>query len=167
MAGQGTAALELIEDAGPLDLLLVCVGGGGLIAGCATAAKGLQPGVRVIGVEPAAGDDTKRSLAAGERVRIPVPRTIADGQQVDAPGELTFPVVQRLVDEVLLATDEQIVTAMRFLFERLKVVAEPSGACALAALLADPEPFRGLRVGVTLSGANVAADRFADLLGHP
>ena len=165
MAGQGTAALELLEDAGELDALLVCVGGGGLIAGCATAAKGLQPGVRVIGVEPAAGDDMKRSLAAGERVRIPVPRTIADGQQVDAPGELTFPVVQRLVDDVLLATDEQIVAAMRFLFERLKVVAEPSGACALAALLADPEPFRGMRVGVTLSGANVGADRFAELLG--
>ena len=165
MAGQGTAALELLEDAGELDALLVCVGGGGLIAGCATAAKGLQPGLRVVGVEPAAGDDTKRSLAAGERVRIPVPRTIADGQQVDAPGELTFPVVQRLVDDVLLATDEQIVAAMRFLFERLKVVAEPSGACALAALLADPNPFRGMRVGVTLSGANVGADRFAELLG--
>jgi threonine dehydratase len=164
MAGQGTAALELLLDAGELDVLLVCVGGGGLIAGCATAAKGLHPGIRVIGVEPAAGDDVKRSLEAGEPVRIPVPRTIADGQQVDQPGALTFPVIQRLVDEIRLATDAEIVAAMRFLFERLKVVAEPSGACALAALMADPEPFRGLRVGVTLSGANVGADRFAELM---
>ena len=165
MAGQGTAALELVQEAGRLDVLLVCVGGGGLIAGCATAVKGLHPDTRVIGVEPAAGDDVKRSLEAGERVRIPIPRTIADGQQVDVPGALTFPVIRDLVDEIRLATDSQIVDAMRFLFERMKVVAEPSGACALAALLADPEPFGGLRVGVTLSGANVGVDRFVELLG--
>src|SRR4051794_12902666 len=103
MAGQGTVALELLQDAGPLDVLLVCVGGGGLIAGCATATRGLSPDTRVIGVEPEAGDDTKRSLAAGERVRIDVPRTIADGQQLPMPGALTFPVVQRHVDEVVTA----------------------------------------------------------------
>jgi threo-3-hydroxy-L-aspartate ammonia-lyase len=165
MAGQGTAALELVQDAGRLDVLLVCVGGGGLIAGCATAVKGLHPDTRVIGVEPAAGDDVKRSLEAGERVRIPIPHTICDGQQIDIPGALTFPVIRELVDEVRVATDEQVVDAMRFLFERMKVVAEPSGACALAALLADPEPFGGLRVGVTLSGANVGVDRFVELLG--
>jgi threo-3-hydroxy-L-aspartate ammonia-lyase len=167
MAGQGTVALELIEDSGPLDVLLVCVGGGGLISGCATAAKGLLDDVRVVGVEPEAGDDTRRSLAAGERVQIPVPRTIADGQQLPQPGELTFPVIQERVDAVELASDAEIVSAMRFLFERLKTVAEPSGACALAALLAGRVgDVRGLRVGVTISGGNVTAERFAALLGE-
>jgi threonine dehydratase len=165
MAGQGTVALELLWDAGPLDLLLVCVGGGGLISGCATAVAGVSPHTRVIGVEPEAGDDTRRSLAAGERVRIPVPRTIADGQQLPIPGELTFPVVQRLVSEVVTVSDDEIVAAMRFLFERVKTVAEPSGACALAALLAGKVEAAGARVGVTISGGNVTAERFAELLG--
>jgi len=164
MAGQGTVALELLADAGPLDLLLVCVGGGGLIAGCATAAKALAPGIRVVGVEPAAGDDTKRSLEAGERVAIPVPRTIADGQQANIPGAMTFAVNRRLVDEIVLATDEDILDAMVFLFDRCKVVAEPSGACALAALLAGNVDARGLRIGVTISGGNVGVRRFAELL---
>jgi threo-3-hydroxy-L-aspartate ammonia-lyase len=167
MAGQGTAALELLEQAGPLDLLLVCVGGGGLIAGCATVAAALAPGIRVVGVEPEAGDDTRRSLAAGERVRIEVPRTIADGQQLPIPGELTFEVIRRLVDDVAVASDPEIVAAMRFLFERLKTVAEPSGACAVAALLAGRVDARGLRVGVTISGGNVGADRFAELISAP
>jgi threonine dehydratase len=165
MAGQGTVALELLEQAGPLDLLLVCVGGGGLISGCATAAKALDPEIRVVGVEPEAGDDTRRSLLAGERVRIPVPRTIADGQQLPIPGELTFEVVRRLVDDVVLASDEEIVATMRLLFERLKTVAEPSGASALAALLAGRVEAAGLRVGVTISGGNVSAARFAELTG--
>jgi threonine dehydratase len=165
MAGQGTVALELIEDAGPLDVLLVCVGGGGLIAGCATAAKALDDTVRVVGVEPETGDDVRRSLAAGERVRIPVPRTIADGQQLPEPGELTFPVIRERVDAVALASDAEIVDAMRFLFERLKTVAEPSGACAAAALLAGRAgDVRGLRVGVTITGGNVTAARFAELV---
>ncbi len=164
MAGQGTVALELLEQAGPLDLLLVCVGGGGLIAGCATAARALSPDTSVIGVEPEEGDDTRRSLEAGERVRIPVPRTIADGQQLPIPGEMTFPVVQRLVDSIAVASDPEIVSAMRFLFERLKTVAEPSGACALAALLAGRVQARGLRVGVTISGGNVGPERFAELM---
>jgi threonine dehydratase len=164
MAGQGTLVLELLDQAGPLDALLVCVGGGGLIAGCATAAKALAPDIRVIGVEPEAGDDVKRSLAAGERVRIDVPRTIADGQQIPIPGELTFPVIAARVDEVVLASDAEIVTAMRVLFERVKTVAEPSGACALAALLAGRADLRGKRVGVTLTGGNVSADRFAELM---
>jgi threo-3-hydroxy-L-aspartate ammonia-lyase len=165
MAGQGTVALELLSDAGPLDVLLVCVGGGGLIAGCATAVAGLSPLTRVIGVEPAAGDDTLRSLAAGERVRIAVPRTIADGQQLPIPGELTFPIVQRLVADVVTVTDDEIVAAMRFLFERVKTVAEPSGACALAALLAGKVDVAGARVGVTITGGNVTAGRFAELVG--
>ena len=166
MAGQGTVAMELLDQAGPLDVLLVCVGGGGLIAGCATAAAALAPDVRVIGVEPEAGDDTRRSLAAGERVRIPVPRTIADGQQLPIPGELTFEVVRRLVSEIAVASDPEIVAAMRFLFERLKTVAEPSGACALAALLAGRVDAKGLRVGVTISGGNVDAARFSSLLAQ-
>lgn len=165
MAGQGTAALELIEDAGPLDVLLVCVGGGGLIAGCSTAARGLSPDTRVIGVEPEDGDDFVRSLAAGERVRVAVPRTIADGQQTPIPGELTFPVVQERVDEVITVSDAEIVTAMRLLFERAKTVAEPSGACAFAALLAGKVDAAGLRVGVTISGGNITAARFAELVG--
>jgi threo-3-hydroxy-L-aspartate ammonia-lyase len=165
MAGQGTVALELLQEVGELDLLLVCVGGGGLIAGCATAAKALQPTIRVVGVEPQAGDDTKRSLETGERVRIPTPRTIADGLQADIPGALTFEVNRRLVDGVALVSDADILDAMAFLFDRMKVVSEPSGAAALAALLAgrvDPE---GLRVGVTLSGGNVGLARFCELLG--
>ncbi|HVG68162.1 MAG TPA: pyridoxal-phosphate dependent enzyme [Gaiellales bacterium] len=162
MAGQGTAALELLDEAGRLDALLAPVGGGGLVAGCATVAAALDPGIRVIGVEPEAGDDTRRSLAAGHRVEIPVPRTIADGQQITAPGELTFPIVQRLVSEVVLVSDGELLDAMRFAFDRLKIVLEPSGACGLAALLAgrvDP----GERCGVILSGGNVGLERFAEL----
>jgi threonine dehydratase len=166
MAGQGTVALELLEQAPDLDLLLVCVGGGGLIAGCATAAAGVVPDARVVGVEPEAGDDTRRSLAAGERVRIPVPRTIADGQQLPIPGALTFEVTRRLVSDIVVASDAEIVTAMTFLFERLKTVTEPSGACALAALLAGRVDARGLRIGVTLSGGNVDARRFARLVSE-
>lgn len=165
MAGQGTVALELLEQAGPLDLLLVCVGGGGLIAGCATAARAVRPGIRVVGVEPEAGDDVRRSLRAGHRVRVPVPRTIADGQAVPEPGERTFEVIRRLVDDVVVVSDDEIRAAMRFLFERLKVVAEPSGASALAALLAGRVDARGLRVGVTLSGGNVDVARFVALMG--
>jgi threonine dehydratase len=166
IAGQGTVALELIEDAGPIDVLVVCVGGGGLLAGCATAAVALGT-KRIIGVEPAAGDDVRQSLRAGHRVTIPVPRTIADGQQTTSPGELNFPIIQRLVEDVVTVTDEEIVATMVFVFERMKVVLEPSGACALAAILHGHVPgTAGQRVGVTLSGGNVAADRFAELLGY-
>ena len=164
MAGQGTVALELLEQAPPLDALFVPVGGGGLMAGCATAAKALLPGIRMVGVEPRAGDDTKRSLEAGERVRIGVPVTIADGQQADIPGEQTFEVNRRLVDDMALVSDEEIVAAMRFLFDRMKLVVEPSGACALAALLAGRVDGISGNVGVVLSGGNVGADRFAALV---
>ena len=166
LAGQGTAALELLEETGELDALIVPVGGGGLIAGSATAAKGLYPATRVLGVEPEAGDDTKQSLEAGRRVTIPVPRTIADGQAAETPGELTFSVNRRLVDGIALVSDDEIRDAMRFAFERLKIVVEPSGATPLAALLAGRVESLPPRIGVVLSGGNVDADRFARLCGR-
>ncbi len=164
IAGQGTAALELIEEVGPLDALVVPVGGGGLMAGSAVAAKGLLESVRLVGVEPEAGDDTRRSLAAGRRVSVPVPRTIADGQAASVPGELTFSINQRLVDEVVLVSDDEIRAGLRFAFDRLKLVMEPSGVSGVAALLAgrvDPVP---ARVGVIVSGGNVGWRRFTELV---
>ncbi|MDA3645113.1 threo-3-hydroxy-L-aspartate ammonia-lyase [Saccharopolyspora indica] len=163
MAGQGTAVLELLAETGPLDALVVPVSGGGLVAGCATAAKALHPQIRVVGVEPDTADDTRRSLAAGERVSVPVSRTIADGLAVATPGELTFAVNQRLVDEIAVVTDDEIRAAMRLAFERLKLVVEPSGAVGIAALLAGR--ITASRVGVVVSGGNVGVERFAELLG--
>ena len=164
MAGQGTVALELLQEAPELDLLLVPVSGGGLLAGCVTAAKALRPGIHVVGIEPEAGDDTRQSLAAGERIRIDVPVTIADGLQATEPGELTFEVNQRLVDEVITVTDDEIVDAMAFLFDRLKLVSEPSGAVGVASLLSGKLDARDRAVGVVLSGGNVGATRFAELV---
>ncbi len=164
IAGQGTAALELIEEAGELDALITPVGGGGLIAGSSTAAKGLHSGIRMIGIEPEAGDDTKRSLDAGRRVSIPVPRTIADGQAAEIPGEMTFSINQKLVDDIVLVSDDEIREAMAFAFERLKLVLEPSGATGLAALLAgrlDPVP---ARIGVVLSGGNIGLGQFLRIM---
>lgn len=166
IAGQGTVALELLEETGPLDALLVPIGGGGLMAGCSTAAKALVPDIRMVGVEPEDADDTKRSLAAGARVSIPVGRTIADGLMADTPGRLTFSVNRRLVDEVVLVSDDEIRAAMALAFERLKVVIEPSGAAALAALLSgrlDPLP---ARIGVVISGGNVSLSRLHEILGQ-
>ena len=141
------------------------MGGGGLLAGSATAAKGLLPRLRVVGVEPEAGDDTRQSLHAGRRIRLrEVPRTVADGLQVQAPGELTFEVTRRLVDDVVTVNDREIVEAMVFLFERMKIVAEPSGAVGVAAILAARIDVSGLRAGVILSGGNVSAARFARLV---
>jgi threonine dehydratase len=164
MAGQGTVALELLRDVDSLDVLLVPVGGGGLISGTATVCAALSPRTRVIGVEPEAGDDVARSLASGERVRIHVGRTIADGQQAATPGELTWPIIKALAADVVTVTDAQIVAAMRFLFERMKLVVEPSGASAFAALLAGRIDVQGQRVGVVLSGGNIGADAFGALL---
>jgi threonine dehydratase len=164
IAGQGTAALELLDQAGELDALLAPVGGGGLMAGSATAAKGLHPAIRMIGVEPAEGDDTRRSLAAGERVAVPVPRTIADGQAAAIPGELTFSINRRLLDEVVLVDDDEIRDALRFAFERLRIVLEPSGATGLAALLTGRVRPLPRRIGVILSGGNIDAVRFAELV---
>jgi threo-3-hydroxy-L-aspartate ammonia-lyase len=164
IAGQGTVALELVEDAGPLDALLVCLGGGGLMAGSCLAATALSPGVRIYGVEPEAGDDWVRSWAADRIVSIPVPKTIADGQQTQAPGELTWPIVRGLAAGIVTVTDDEIRATMRFAFERLKLVLEPSGASALAALLFEKVDVRGARVGITLSGGNVDPKAFAAIL---
>jgi threonine dehydratase len=172
MAGQGTAALELVEqvremDGGGLDALLVCVGGGGLISGCAVAAKYLLPGIEVWGVEPESGNDTQRSLAEGRIVHIDTPRTIADGAQTQHSGALTFPVIQTLVKGIVTARDEELVQAMRFFAERMKIVVEPTGCLGAAALMsrvAGLPDLRGRRVGVILSGGNVDVRRYAELL---
>ena len=155
IAGQGTAAKELIEDAGPLDYLFVCVGGGGLISGCALAAHALSPDCKVIGVEPAAGNDVQQSLQKGEIVTIPVPQTIADGAQTTHPGQLTFPIMRALVSEVQTVTDAQLIDAMKFFVSRMKIVVEPTGCLAAAAVFAKPAAIAGKRVGVILSGGNV------------
>jgi threonine dehydratase len=164
MAGQGTAALELIEDVGPLDALLVCVGGGGLISGCAVAAHARSPGVKVYGVEPEAGNDVQQSLARGEIVGIATPRTIADGAQTQRCGNLTFPVMRVLLAAVLTVSDAQLVRTMRFFAERMKMVVEPTGCLAAAALLEGVIDLRGQRVGVIVSGGNVDAAAYASFL---
>lgn len=167
MAGQGTAALELIDAVGHLDALLVCVGGGGLISGCAVAAKHRLPGITVVGVEPEAGNDTQQSLAAGRIVHIDVPKTIADGAQTQASGALTFPVIQALVARIVTVSDGQLVRSMQFFAQRMKQVVEPTGCLAAAALLEGVETWRGARVGVILSGGNVDLPRYAQFLATP
>ncbi len=164
MAGQGTLGLELAEQAGELDLVLVPVGGGGLAAGVATAVTAVIPGVEVIGVEPAGADDTCRSLRAGRRVSIEAPDTIADGLRASAPGELTFPINQRLLTDVVTVDEAAIIEAMWFCFSRLKVVVEPSGAVPLAALLTGAVRTSGRRAAVVLSGGNIDPADFAALL---
>lgn len=166
MAGQGTAALELLEQAGDLDAILVPISGGGLIAGCATAAKALRPQIEMFGVEPVLGSDTKQSFDAGARIEIPIPRTIADGLTVGIPGELTFPIIRSLVTDVLLVSEAAIVDAMRTLFERTKLVVEPSGATTLAAVSENKQLFAGKRVGLILSGGNVGVERFIELVSR-
>ena len=155
MAGQGTAALELIEETGPLDALFACVGGGGLLSGCAVAAAALSPGIAIYGVEPEAGNDVQQSVARGQRVRIDVPVTIADGAQTQQVGALTFPVIQRLVTAMLTVSDAQLITTMRFFAERMKQVVEPTGCLGAAAVLERVVELRGKRVGIILSGGNV------------
>jgi threonine dehydratase len=164
IAGQGTVALELLEEVERLDFLIVPTGGGGLTAGCALAATALQPQIQVYGVEPEAGDDFARSFASGERIEIAVPDTIADGQRTRAPGRLTFPIVKRLCAGILTVSDEQLREAMRFAFERLKLVIEPSGAAALAAVLNAKLNVTGRRVGVVLSGGNVDPRAYAAIV---
>jgi len=155
MAGQGTAALELLADIPDLDALVMPVGGGGLLAGCAIAAKGLRPDIHVLGVETTGADDTKQSLDKGERVVIPPPPTIADGIRLRTPGDLTFPVVQALVDDVLVITDDDVRDALRFVLTRMKLIIEPSGAVPVAAALRGTIPDAYERVGIIISGGNI------------
>jgi len=164
IAGQGTAAFELIKEVGPLDILLVCTGGGGLLSGSAIAAKGLCPFIRVFGVEPELGDDFRQSLRKGSIVKIDVPNTIADGMQTQSPGELTFEIVRNYCEDIVVVSDDEMRTAMRFAFERLKMVIEPSGAAGLAAALFGKVDIAGKRVGVIISGGNVDAEVFANCI---
>lgn len=164
ITGQGTAARELFEEVGALDMLLVPVGGGGLISGCAIAAAAMSPGCAVIGVEPAAGNDVQQSLAKGEIVTIATPRTIADGAQTPAAGPLTFALMQRLLHEVVVADDAQLVRTMALLASRMKMLVEPTGCLGAAAALEGVVPVRGRRVGVILSGGNIDLSRFAELV---
>lgn len=164
IAGQGTATLELIEETGPLDALYVCLGGGGLLAGAALAATAMSPGIRITGVEPEAGNDGQQSLARGEIVTIDVPRSIADGAVVTHLGQHTFPILQDKVAEIVTVSDAQLVEAMRFFAERMKIVVEPTGCLGTAAVMTAGDAIRGKRVGVILSGGNVDIDRFAILL---
>ena len=158
IAGQGTAAKELIEDAGPLDMLLVPCGGGGLLSGCAVAARRMLPDCRVIGVEPAAGDDATRSFRTKTLHTVHNPDTIADGARTASLGKLTFPLVLHYVNDMLTVTDEALLRSMFFLWERMKLVVEPTGALAACALLERKIDARGLRIGVILSGGNVDLD---------
>jgi threonine dehydratase len=159
IAGQGTAALELMEEIPELDFLLAPVGGGGLLSGTAIAAKGLNPKIKVIGCEPKNADDAYRSIKAGRIIPSENPNTIADGLRTSL-GDKTFPIIRDLVDEILLATEEEIMTAMRHIFERMKIVVEPSAAVPLAVLLSDQLNVTDKKVGVILSGGNVDLSRF-------
>jgi threo-3-hydroxy-L-aspartate ammonia-lyase len=164
MAGQGTVAFELLQDVPQLDTLLVCLGGGGLISGCAVAAKHLNPKIRVIGVEPEAGNDAQQSKAAGKIIKIDTPKTIADGAQTQFVGNLTFPVIQELVDEIVTVSDAQLIEAMRFAASRMKMVIEPTGGLAMAAVMQGVVNLKGQRVGVIISGGNIDVAQLAKYL---
>ena len=164
IAGAGTSAKELFEEVGALDYLFVCTGGGGLLSGSALSARALSPDCKVIGVEPEAGNDAQQSLRSGSIVRIPTPQTIADGAQTQAVGELTFAIIRRDVSDILTATDAQLVEAMRFFAERMKLVVEPTGCLGLAGALHGGVPLAGKRVGVLVSGGNVDLQRYGQFL---
>ena len=164
IAGQGTAAKELFEEVPDLDYLFVCVGGGGLLAGSLLAAEALAPKCRVVGVEPEAGNDGQQSVRAGHVVQIPTPHTIADGAQTQALGALTFPIIHRLADEMVTTTDAQLVEALRFFAERMKIVVEPTGALAFAGAQHGGVDLHGARVGIVISGGNVDMSRYARFL---
>jgi threonine dehydratase len=166
IAGQGTAAKELIEEVGELDTLFVCLGGGGLLAGSALAARALSPDCKVIGVEPLAGNDGQQSLRSGEIVHIDPPRTIADGAQTQHLGQLTFEIIRRDVADIITATDDQLVEAMRFYAERMKLLVEPTGCLSYAGACYGGLPLRGQRVGIIISGGNVDLSRFAALTSN-
>jgi threonine dehydratase len=164
LAGQGTAVKELIEETGPLDQLFVCLGGGGLLSGSALSARALAPDCKVYGVEPEAGNDGQQSLRAGKIVHIETPKTIADGAQTQHLGEYTFGIIRRDVDDIFTVTDEQLVEAMRFFAERMKMVVEPTGCLAFAGAIAAAKAIEGQRVGIVISGGNVDLSRYASLI---
>lgn len=164
MAGQGTVAKELFEEVGELDMLLTPMGGGGLLSGCATAARALSPHCQVFGVEPEAGNDGQRSLRAGRLIQIDTPKTIADGAQTQQPGVLTFAVIQALVQDILTVSDAELVESMRFFASRMKLIVEPTGCLAAAAALGNKAAVRGKRVGIVVSGGNIDLARFSALL---
>lgn len=166
IAGQGTAALELFEETGPLDLLFVCLGGGGLLSGSLLSAGALAPLCRVYGVEPAAGDDGARSLAAGHIVAIPTPKTIADGAQTQALGQITFPIIRERVAGIVTVTDEELIEAMRFYAARMKVIVEPTGCLSWAGALNSRANLAGKRVGIIVSGGNIDLQRFAQFVAQ-
>jgi threo-3-hydroxy-L-aspartate ammonia-lyase len=165
IAGQGTTALELIEEVGPLDLLVTPLGGGGLLAGCALAAKALSPSCRVVGVEPEAANDGQQSLAKGEIVRIPVPKSIADGALTTHLGQHNFPIIRETVSAIVTASDQELMETVRFFAERMKIVVEPTGCLAAAAVLAGKLDCAGQRVGVVLSGGNADLTNLAAIFG--
>jgi threonine dehydratase len=165
IAGQGTAAKELIEDVGPLDALFVCLGGGGLLSGSALAARALAPACKVYGVEPEAGDDGQRAFRAGHIVHIETPKTIADGAQTQSLGKITFEIIRRDVDDVFTASDAELVECMRFFAARMKMIVEPTGCLSFAAARRLKAKLRGQRVGIIVSGGNVDLTRFGTLVG--
>jgi threonine dehydratase len=164
IAGQGTAAKELFEETGPLDALFVCLGGGGLLGGSALATRALAPQCKLYGVEPAAGNDGQQSFRSGSIVHIDTPVTIADGAQTQHLGNYTFAIIRRDVDDVLTATDDQLIDAMRFFAERMKIVVEPTGCLGFAAARAMKDELKGRRIGVIISGGNIDIERYSTLL---
>lgn len=166
IAGQGTLAAELIEETGPLDMLFVCLGGGGLISGCALSAAALSPGCTVIGVEPEAGNDVQQSFRSGSIVSIPTPTSIADGALSTSPGKRNFVIIRSLVSDVVTVTDAALVESMRFFAERMKMIVEPTGCLAATAAFKGVVDCRDKRVGVVISGGNVDLARFSSLVGN-
>ena len=164
IAGQGTAAMELFDEVGPLDAFFVCLGGGGLLSGSALATRALSPGCKLYGVEPEAGNDGQQSFRSGQIVHIDTPRTIADGAQTQHLGQLTFPIIQRDVDDILTVSDDELVACMRSFAERMKIVVEPTGCLGFAAARGMKEQLKGKKVGILISGGNIDLERFASLL---
>ncbi|HCW0178159.1 TPA: threo-3-hydroxy-L-aspartate ammonia-lyase [Citrobacter freundii] len=164
IAGQGTAAKELIEEVGQLDVLFVCLGGGGLLSGSALAARHLSPDCLIYGVEPEAGNDGQRSFRSGKIVHIDTPKTIADGAQTQHLGKITFPIIQQNVNDILTVSDDELVASMKFIAERMKIVVEPTGCLGFAAARARKAELRGKKIGIIISGGNVDISRYSELL---
>ncbi|ULS46961.1 threo-3-hydroxy-L-aspartate ammonia-lyase [Pectobacterium carotovorum] len=164
IAGQGTAAKELLEETGELDAMFVCLGGGGLLSGCALATRQLSPQCKIYGVEPLAGNDGQQSFRSGNIVHIDTPKTIADGAQTQHLGNYTFPLIRQNVDDILTVTDDDLIDAMRFYAERMKIVVEPTGCLSFAAARNMSESLRGKRIGIIISGGNVDISRYGAFL---